>query len=272
MNIETLRSQLKKLKLSSAALELEDVLAVHKQAVSLDWVSELLEREIDVRKGKAIERRISNAGFPEVTTLESFDWKFNPKVDRIAIEELAKLEFVRENRIALFLGPTGVGKTHLGLAIGVLAARQGYRVWCTSTKKLIQQLTLAKARNSLDAFFKKALSSQLWIIDDWGVVSMNREVAEEVFDLLDRRRYSSAMILTSNRDITEWGQVFPEPVLANATIDRIFDRATILVFEGKSYRLKGAIKMPSLDFEQAARTMIAGKGRKNKLTEKQLTN
>ena len=91
-------------------------------------------------------------------------------------------------------------------------------------------------------FFKKVLSAKLWIIDDWGVVSMGREVAEEVFDLLDRRKHQAAMILTSNRDVSEWGEVFPDPVIANATIDRIFDRAKVVLFKGQSYRLKGRIK------------------------------
>ena len=78
---------------------------------------------------------------------------------------------------------------------------------------------------------------------------MNREIAEEVFDLFDRRKYSSAMLLTSNRDVEEWGEVFPDPVLANATIDRMFDRAEIVVFQGKSYRLKGRISLPSLNVQ-----------------------
>lgn len=247
MNVETIQSQLRMLKLNTAARELEDVLAKHRQAASLPWVSELLEREIDARKERAIARRIERAAFPEVTTLESFDWKFNPKIDKGKIEELASLAFIKENRIALFLGATGLGKTHLALAIGVLAAKQGYRVYSTSVKRLAQEINVAKFKNNLDVLFKKILSSQLWIIDDWGVVSMSREIAEEVFDLFDRRKYSSAMLLTSNRNVKEWPEVFPDPVLANATIDRIFDRAVIVVFQGKSYRLKGKINLPSFD-------------------------
>ena len=94
--------------------------------------------------------------------------------------------------------------------------------------------------------FKRILSARLWILDDWGVVSMKSEVSEEVFDLLDRRRHSSALILTSNRDVDEWGAVFPDPVLAGAAIDRLFDRANILTFTGESYRLKGKIHLKNL--------------------------
>lgn len=245
MNLQTIRSQLKTLKLHSAAGEIEEVLSRHKRAVEFSWVSELLEREIDARKQRAIQGRIKRAAFAEVTSLESFDWKFNPKIDQDKIRELASLNFIGDHRIALFLGPAGVGKTHLALALGVLAAKEGYRVYSATTKRLIEQIHLAKIRNQLDVLFKKMLACKLWIIDDWGVISMSREIAEEVFDLFDRRKYSSAMVLTSNREIEEWGEVFPDPVLANATIDRIFDRATIVPFQGQSYRLKGKISLPS---------------------------
>ncbi len=246
MNIEAVRKQLNVLKLSTAAQEMEEVLRRHQEAASLEWVSDLLEREIDARAERALQRRIERADFPEVKTLEAFDWKFNATIDREKIEKLAALEFVRDNRIGLFLGEAGLGKTHLALAIGILAAKENYRIFCANTKKLIQLIDLAKQRNELDGLFKRMLSSKLWIIDDWGVVSMKREIAEEVFDLFDRRQYSSAMLLTSNRDVQEWGGMFPDSVLANATIDRIFDRAEIVVFKGESYRLKGRIVLPSL--------------------------
>jgi DNA replication protein DnaC len=272
MNIEALRKQLKMLKLSTAAQEMEEVLRHHQEAVSVGWVSDLLEREIDARSERALQRRIERADFPEVKTLEAFDWAFNATIDRPKIEELAKLDFVRDNRIALFLGEAGLGKTHLALALGILAAKENSRIFCSSTKKLIQLIDLAKQKNTMDLLFKRMLSSKLWIIDDWGVVSMKREIAEEVFDLFDRRQYSSALILTSNRDVDEWGQMFPDAVLANATIDRIFDRAERVVFKGKSYRLSGRIVLPSLsvadilprrqkqDFQHTARATERDRG------------
>lgn len=251
MNVETMKSQLKALKLPTAIRELEAVISRHKQAVSLHWVSELLEKEIDARKERALAKRIERACFPEVTTLESFDWKFNPKLDKDKIEALSSLEFIKNNQIALFLGNTGTGKTHIALALGVLAAKAGYRVFCTSAKRLTQEITVARLKNNLDVLFKRILSASVWVVDDWGVVSMSREIAEEVFDLFDRRKYHSAMILTSNRDIKEWNEVFPDPVLANATIDRIFDRAQIVIFEGKSYRLKGRITIPEFNLPRS---------------------
>jgi DNA replication protein DnaC len=247
MNVEAIKTQLKQLRLPTAAKQIEEVLNHHKKAVSLTWLSELLEQELDARKESSLQTRIKQAGFPELTALESFDWSFNPAINEAKIRELATLDFVGKNEIALFLGSPGVGKTHLALAIGIRAAQHGHRVYWTSCKRLTAQIILAKQRNNLDLLFKKILSSRLWIIDDWGVVTMNREVAEEVFDLLDRRKHSSAMILTSNREVIEWGQVFPEPVIANAAIDRMFDRAHIVTFTGASYRLKGRIKTKEID-------------------------
>lgn len=250
MNVDAIKTQLKNLRLATAAKELDEVLSTHKKAVSLTWLSDLLDRELTARKENSLKVRIKQAGFPEITTLENFDWNFNPDIDQKKIRQLSELSFVEENRIALFLGKPGTGKSHCALAIGVIAATKGHRVFWTSCKKLAAQITMATRKGTLDQLYKKILSSKLWIIDDWGVVTMNREVAEEVFDLLDRRKHSSAMILTSNRAVEEWGEVFPEPVLANCTIDRMFENADVALFKGDSYRLKGRIKTKEIDIEQ----------------------
>lgn len=264
MNAEIVKTQLKSLKLSSAARDLDEVLTRHRSAASLDWLSELLEHELDARKERAIQRRIAGAGFPEIKTLEGFDWDFNRKIDRPKIMELAELDFVRQRRIALLLGRTGTGKTHVALALGLKAAQEGMRVYCASVKRLAQEIQAARNKGTLDALFRRMLASHLWIIDDWGVVSMAREIVEEVFDLLDRRKLSSALIFTSNRDVAEWGEVFADPVLANAAIDRLFEQAEIVVFEGKSYRLKDRITLPSLkpeDVSPQRREQKARRGR-----------
>ena len=167
MNVEILKSLLTELRLATAAREIESVLANQKKAVSLGWTAELLEREVDARHEKSLRRRIHDARFPEITTLESFDFSFNPDIDEAKIRELATLKFVDQQQIALFLGAPGVGKTHLALAIGVLAVQDRRRVYCTSAKRLGQEILLAKRRGTLDGLFKRILSSQLWIIDDW---------------------------------------------------------------------------------------------------------
>ena len=247
MNLETVKTQLRSLRLSTAAREIEELLLQRREAVRLDWFSDLLERELDARRQNALTLRFKQAGFPQTATLETFDFHFNPEIDEEKIRELATLEFIEDNGIVLLLGPCGVGKTHVALALGVAAAHRGHRVYWATHKKWVEHIHFAKAEGTLDQFFKRMLSCRLWVIDDWAAVSMSREVAEEVFDLIDRRKYSSALVLTSNRDVEEWGEAFPNSVLANATIDRLFEQAHTLVLKGKSYRLKGRITTRGVD-------------------------
>lgn len=238
-----MRKQFKTLKMPTAAAELDMILSEQKRTIHLEWLSKLLTSEIDARHERSLSMRIKRAEFPEITSIETFDWSFNPDIDKEKVDELLTLDFIRQHQIALFLGKPGTGKTHLAVAIGLLATQQNMRVFCSSMKKLSAQILKAKARNQIDELFKRILSSQLWILDDWAVISMPTEIAEEVFDLLDRRRPSTALLVTSNRDIEEWSQVFPEPVIAAAAIDRIFDRATIVTFTGRSYRLNSRIQI-----------------------------
>jgi len=113
MNIETIKDQLRELRLLVAVSEIETVIADQKKAVSLQWVADLLQRELDARREKSLQARIKSARFPEVTTLENFDFTFNPDIDEEKIKDLATLTFIEQNQIALFLGAPGVGKTHL---------------------------------------------------------------------------------------------------------------------------------------------------------------
>jgi len=249
MNLEVVKEQFKKLKMFKSSKELDEILIKNKKAIDLSWLSEVLEAELDYRNEVSIQRRILNAQFPELRSLEQFNWGFNPKIPKERIKELATLNFIEKNEIGLFLGNPGTGKTHIAISIGMLAARYGYKVYCTSVKRLTKKILAAKKENTLDSLFKKILTSKLWILDDWGVVSMNRDVSEEIFDLFDRRKHNSAMLLTSNRDVEEWPQVFSDPVLANAAIDRMFETANICIFQGESYRMKGRILMKDFDKE-----------------------
>ena len=236
MTTTALKSIMMDLKLGTAAEELSNVLSKHKSNVSLNWIIELLQRELDSKKEKSLQRRIKKAKFPAMKSMEQFDWQFNPNIPKTKIEELQNLQFIKDNSIILFLGQPGTGKTHTAISLGIKAVHEGHGVYWTSMKRLCEDIRSYKERNDLSTLFKRILNSKLWILDDWGVVSLPRDIAEEVFDLLDRRQYSSSMILTSNRDINEWPEVFEDPVVASGAIDRIFDRPNIAVFRGKSYR------------------------------------
>lgn len=249
MTIDVIRDQLKKLHLPAASMELENILQKRKKPVDVQWLSELLTAEIDSRRDNATERRIKRADFPERRSFEQFNWDFNKKLPREQVEALQDLKFIESNEIALFLGSAGAGKTHCAIALGMMAAQAGHSVFCTSVKRLGTKIRKAREKNTIDLLFKQILTSKLWILDDWGVVSMPRDVSEEIFDLFDRRKHSSAMILTSNRDVEEWPQVFCDPVLASAAIDRMFENANICIFEGPSHRMKGRIIFKEIDKE-----------------------
>lgn len=249
MIIDTIREQLKLLRLPMAAQELEALITKRKMTSDLNWLSELLTTELDSRQENAMERRIRRAEFPERRTFEQFNWDFNKKLPRQAIESLRSMNFIDNNEIALFLGSPGTGKTHIAIALGLMAAKAGHSVFCTSVKRLATKIHKAKERNTMDILFRQILTSKLWILDDWGVVSMSRDVSEEIFDLFDRRKHSSAMILTSNRDVEEWPQVFSDPILAGAAIDRMFENSNICIFEGPSHRMRGRIEFRDIDKE-----------------------
>lgn len=161
---------------------------------------------------------------------------------------------IRASRFCMRSPPTpatrkdsAIERMRFHVALWVAAAHRGYRVYFATHKKLIKQITCSKHEGTLDQFFKRLLSCELWIIDNWAAASMNREIAEEVFDLIDRRKYSSGLVLTSNRAVEEWGEIFPNSVLANATIDRLFEQAHAVVFQDKSYRLKARLTTRELD-------------------------
>lgn len=239
MSVQAMTSLLKELRLTTASMEITKVLEEEKENVSLNWIMNLLQREIDVRKEKGLQNKIKRSRIPILRSLEGFDWSFNPSISREKIMNLASLNFIKDKEITLFLGQPGTGKSHLSSAIALKAILQGHNVYWSSIKSLSSEIIEAKRKNNLSRLFKKILSSDLWVLDDWAVIGLGREVSEEVFDLLDRRKNNTALLLTSNRDINEWPEVFVDPVLASAAIDRIFDRANVSVFSGKSYRAEG---------------------------------
>lgn len=178
------------------------------------------------------------AGFPMEKRLEDFDMSFQPSLDPAVIRDLASLRFIHHSENAVFLGPPGVGKTHLALALGDEAVRQGFRVYFANASNLIERLIKAKHENKLKERIKELTRFHLLIVDEMGYLPFNSEGAHCFFNLISRRYEKSSTIFTSNKSYGEWGVIFGDHVIAAAVLDRILHHCTTINIKGDSYRLK----------------------------------
>lgn len=231
---------LEKLKMDHLEAQLD---AVCEQAAEgdLDYKSFLtraLETEWQGRHRRGIEARLRQARFPWVKTLEQFDFDFQPSLDRRQVRELSGLSFIERAHNVVILGPPGVGKTHLSVALGVKAVEAGYSVRFLTLETLMTRLVKAQHENRLERALKQMVYPKLLIIDEMGYLPLSREEASLFFRLVVRRYERASTIVTSNKSFLDWGEIFNDHVLATAVLDRLLHHATTLNIKGESYRLK----------------------------------
>lgn len=240
-----LSTQLRQLRMSGvlATLESRNRQAIDGQWSYLDFLTRLLEDEIERRSQKQLHLRLRRAALNTSKTLEGFDFTFNPQINRQQILNLASCDFIREKRNTLICGPTGVGKSHLAQALGQEAARQDFDVLMVSVQKMLAHLNGGRADGSWERRLSTYLRPDLLILDDFGLKPIQPPGPEDLYDVINERYERGSILLTSNRAPSEWPDLFLNPLLASAGLDRLLDRAEVVIIRGGSFRAQNRARL-----------------------------
>ena len=199
---------------------------------------ELTNLEIQEREDRATHACVRVANFPYRKELKDFDFSFNPKINKEKILDFKHLRFIENKENILFLGVPGVGKTHLATSIGIEAAKNRKITYFINCHDLILQLKRAKLENRLETRLKFFSKYKVLIIDEVGYLPIDKEGANLLFQLINKRYENSSTIITTNKPFSEWGEVFGDSVLASAILDRLLHHSHVINIVGSSYRLK----------------------------------
>jgi len=204
----------------------------------VDYLSRLLEEEYISMTERSVNQRIKRAGFPWIKTIEEYEFTCQPQLNEKRIRRLCSLDFLEEAVNPIFIGPAGVGKTHLSIGFGIKACQMRKRVMFYSAQTLIEELAKAKLTGTLGNELMRLGRLDLLIIDEMGYMNINREGALLFFQLIARRYEKGSIVLNTNRPFEEWGRIFEDNVIATAILDRLLHHSELFYITGKSYRLK----------------------------------
>ncbi len=204
----------------------------------IEYLSRLIEVEHAAMVERSVKYRLGRAGFPVVKHLEAYDFRCQPSLNASLLRRLARLDFLDDAMNVIFVGPAGVGKTHLAIALGVKGCQARKRVQFYTAQDLVESLAKAKFMGTLAKEYRRLGRLDLLIIDELGYLTFTSESAQLFFHVIRRRYERGSVILTTNRPFEEWGEMFPDTVVASALLDRLLHHSFVFYVTGESYRLQ----------------------------------
>lgn len=239
-NYLRLKENLEYLKLKQFILHIDEQIADRNTSL-IESLLKLTDYEVDTKRVNAANQMVKTAAFPALKDISSFDFSFQPSIDERQIKDLCQLGFLENNENIVFLGSSGVGKTHLSISIGIEAARQRYSTYFIKCSNLLENLKKAQDENRLEARLKHYASYKLLIIDELGYLPINEGDERLLFQLIDRRYEKKSTIVSTNINFSDWESIFYDTRIANAILDRILHHCTVVQIVGDSYRLKDIV-------------------------------
>lgn len=238
--MEQLQYQLKSIRLSGMAntlpMRLQEARA--NDLPHVDFLGLLVQDELTKRQDRLLNKRLKAARFPELKTLDDFNFEFNTSINKKKIRELASCRFVHQAESVLLLGPPGVGKTHLAIALGICAIHAGYTALYRSVFDLLEEMAEAQALGARRELIRQLIQPHLLILDEFGMRNLPATAAEDLLEIFHRRYHKSATIIATNRPLEDWGKILGDNAATAALLDRFLDQVHLIKITGRSYRLR----------------------------------
>lgn len=220
--------------------------AAEKQWDHPGYLQRLAEGEHNLRRQRLIQRRLKEARFPVLKTLDQFRWDWPKKINRLQIQNLFRLQFIKDKANVILLGNVGLGKTHLATALGYAACMEGHSVLFANAINVINDLSAAQKRSMLKNQLRKYLSPQLLVLDEVGYLPIDQHGADLLFQVISQRYECGSIILTTNKAFKQWPSIFNnDSAITSAVLDRLLHHAETIIIEGSSYRMKDQIETPA---------------------------